>query len=239
MSAADDNTDDTLPARIARVQARLAAACQRAGRDPSSVTLLAVSKTFPADTVRQAHQAGLHRFGESYAQELRDKARELAALPLEWHFVGRLQRNKLKYVVGTAALIHAVDSTALAGAIAERAQAAGRVQPVLLEVNLGGEASKGGVTEAELPALIAACGKLPALELQGLMTLPPHTDDPEGARPHFRRLAELARAHGLGVLSMGMSHDAEVAIDCGATIVRIGTALFGERSAAVPPPTSA
>ena len=225
----------TVAERWCEVTARVAAACERAGRPAGEVTVVAVSKTHPAAAVREALAAGAADFGENYAQELDGKAAELAGAPLRWHFIGRLQRNKARLVAGRVALIHAVDSAELAGEIARRA--GGAVQPILLAVNLGGEASKGGVTAEAAPAVAAALAGLAGVSLDGLMTMPPPADDPEASRPHFVGLRALRDrlADQLGrplpVLSMGMSHDFEVAIACGATHLRIGTAIFGSRPA--------
>lgn len=216
------------------VQARVAAACERAGRSAAEVTIVAVSKTHPADAIRAALAAGATDFGENYAQELAAKAAELAgAGAIRWHFIGRLQRNKARLIAGRVALVHAVDTVELADEIARRA--GGAVQPILLAVKLGGEATKGGVTPDTAPALARALAAVAGTSLDGLMTMPPPSDDPEASRPHFDTLRvlrdrlqdQLGRA--LPVLSMGMSHDFEVAIACGATHVRIGTAIFGAR----------
>jgi pyridoxal phosphate enzyme (YggS family) len=223
------------------VEARVAAACERAGRPAGEVTIVAVSKTHPADAIRAAHAAGATDFGENYAQELATKAAELAgAAPaaeppraLRWHFIGRLQRNKARFVAGRVALVHAVESVELAEELARRA--GGAVQPILLAVNLGGEATKGGITADAAPALASALAAVAGTSLDGLMTMPPPSDDPEASRPYFDGLRALRDrlADQLGrplpVLSMGMSHDFEVAIACGATHVRIGTAIFGTR----------
>lgn len=222
----------SLEARLAAVRADIAAACAACGRDPASVTLVAVSKTRPAEAVREALAAGQVDFGENYAQELRDKADQLGAGP-RWHFIGALQRNKVKYVVGRASLVHDVDSLAIAEEIGRRSLP-GRTA-VLVGVNVGDEAQKSGVPAADALALARAVAAVPGVELRGLMCIPPPTDDPEDAAPHFRRLAELAargRAEGLPLheLSMGMSHDYPVAIREGATLVRVGTAIFGARA---------
>jgi len=218
------------------IEARIVSACEAAGRDPSTVRLLAVSKTKPDAAVQEALDAGQRAFGENYAQELRDKAKAFAdADPApEWHFIGHLQRNKVKYAVGKAALIHAVDSTRLATAIGERAARAGLEQGVLVEVNVGGEASKSGVPPEEALALCAAIEDIEGVAVKGLMTIPPFQEDPADVAPFFDRLAALAaegRARGLPLteLSMGMSHDFEVAVAHGATIIRVGTAIFGAR----------
>jgi hypothetical protein len=221
---------DTIAARWAEVRAHVAAACERAGRAPGDVTIVAVSKTHPASAIREAAAAGATDFGENYAQELATKQAELA-VP-RWHFIGRLQRNKAKLVAGRVALVHAVDSEELAAELAKRAAG---IQPILLAVNLAGETTKGGVTADTAPALAQRIAALANVRLDGLMTMPPPSDDPETSRPVFEALRELrdriSRELGrpLPVLSMGMSGDYEVAIQCGATHVRIGTAIFGRR----------
>jgi PLP dependent protein len=219
-----------LAERVARVRERVAEAARRAGRNQTEVTLIAVSKTHPPELVREAHRAGLTAFGENYVQELRAKQTALADIAdLAWHFVGGLQRNKAKEVVGRVALLHALDGVPLAEALSRRAPA-GVVQDVLVEVNVGGEASKAGVAPADLPALLGALPAFPGVRCRGLMAIPPPALRPEDNRPHFRALAALARAHGLAELSMGMSDDFEVAIEEGATLVRVGTAIFGPRA---------
>jgi len=228
----------TIAVRWQQITARVAAACARAGRAAADVTIVAVSKTHPADAIRAAALAGATDFGENYAQELVAKAAELAAgaspPAIRWHFIGRLQRNKARLIAGRVALVHAVDSVELAEELGKRA--GGAVQPILLAVNLGGEATKGGVTADTAPAIARALVAVPGVSLDGLMTMPPPADDPEASRPHFAGLRtlrdrlqdDLGRA--LPVLSMGMSHDFEVAIEEGATLVRVGTALFGSRT---------
>jgi pyridoxal phosphate enzyme (YggS family) len=196
-------------------------------RIPAGVTLVAVSKTHPAEAIREAYAAGQRDFGENYAQEWRDKADALADLAdLRWHFVGGLQTNKVKVLAGRVHLVHAVDRVELARELSRRFGQKGAVARVLLEVNTGAEATKGGCTPADAPALAASVRALPAIELAGLMCMPPPEDDP---RPHFRLLRDLRDRLGLRELSMGMSADWETAIAEGATIVRIGTAIFGER----------
>jgi len=211
-------------ARLAEVRARIVAACARAGRDPTSVTLVAVSKSQPLEKLREAAAAGQRVFGENYAQELGGKASSLPGC--EWHFIGALQTNKVKRVVGQAALIHTCDRLALAEEISKRARNAGVVQRVLLEVNVGREPQKAGVHPEGAAALLEQVRAMPGLRCEGLMCIPPATGDP---RPHFRALRELAQQLGLAQLSMGMSADYEAAIEEGATLVRVGTAIFGER----------
>jgi PLP dependent protein len=194
---------------------------------PAGVTLVAVSKTHPADAVREAYAAGQRDFGENYAQEWREKADALADLPdLRWHFIGGLQTNKVKVLAGRVAAIHTVDRIELAREISKRFAAKGAVARVYLEVNLGGEASKSGCAPAEAPGLAGAVRALPAVEVLGLMTIPPPDDDP---RPHFRALRALRDRLGLAGLSMGMSADWQAAIEEGSTCVRVGTAIFGQR----------
>jgi pyridoxal phosphate enzyme (YggS family) len=205
--------------RLLVVQKQISAACAAAGRSPSEITLVAVSKTQPIEACREALDAGQRFLGENYAQELRDKAR---ALPeARWHFIGPLQRNKVKYVVGTAELIHGVDSQALLDEIGKRAPG----QRCLIQVNTGEEPQKSGVRAAELPALLDEFSRR-KMVCEGLMCIPPVDEDP---RPHFVRLRELAVKHSLKELSMGMSADYEIAIAEGATLIRVGTALFGPR----------
>ena len=210
---------------LAHVRERIGAACARAGRDPASVKLIAVGKTKPIELLREALQAGQTIFGENYAQELRDKA---DALPgAEWHFIGALQTNKAKLVVGRAALIHTCDRIGLAQELSKRAKTAGVTQRVLLEVNVGREPQKAGVLPEETAALLDQVRALPALACEGLMCIPPAEGD---ARRHFRSLRQLAERLGLRELSMGMTADYEAAIEEGATLVRVGTAIFGERN---------
>ncbi len=215
---------------LLRVRERIEAAAARAGRDPACVQLVAVSKTQPAEAVREAYEAGQRLFGENYAQELRDKAQLLADLPdLRFHFIGRLQRNKAKYVAPVASMMESLDDLDVARELAKRAAAAVRALRTLVEVNLG-EEQKGGVPESELASFVEQVRALGALRLDGLMCIPPFSDDAERSRPYFARLRELAERLGLAVLSMGMSTDYEVAIEEGATLVRVGTAIFGPRS---------
>jgi pyridoxal phosphate enzyme (YggS family) len=225
-----------IAATLAAVTERLARAAESAGRDPASVRLVAVSKTKPAEAVREAYAAGQRAFGENYAQELEAKARALADLPaIEWHFIGHLQTNKAKVVARAAHVVHTVDSAVLARELAKRARAAGRAapMPVLVEVNVGAEPQKHGVAPGDLAEVLAAVRAEDALALRGLMTMPPFGDLAR-ARQVFETLATLRNLHGgvteLPELSMGMSDDLEVAIACGATLVRVGTAIFGARA---------
>lgn len=206
---------------LKEVRERIAQACARAGRAQGSVTLAAVSKGQPMEKIHAAFEAGQTVFAENYAQELREKSSALPAA--EWHFIGALQSNKARMVVGRAALIHTCDRISLARELAKRAEG---VQRVLLEVNIGREPQKSGVPPEEAPGLLDAVRALPQLRCEGLMCIPPAEGDP---RPHFRALRELGEKLGLPELSMGMSADYEAAIEEGATIVRVGTAIFGER----------
>lgn len=226
--------------RLARVRERIAAAAARAGRDPAQIVLVAVSKTVDSARIVEAARSGLGDLGESYVQEARQKIpaveAALAAGPSpRWHFIGRLQRNKAKDVARLFDSVHSVDRSELAQELDRRAGALGRRLDVLLQVSLCGEPQKGGVAEAELPALVDACAGLSSLRLAGLMTVPAD-GDAELARPVFarlRRLRDALRVHlgpdALPFLSMGMSGDFEVAIEEGATHVRVGTAIFGPR----------
>lgn len=225
--------------RLAAVEARIAAACARAGRDPSEVTLVAVTKTHPAEVVAAAAAAGIGHVGENRVQELvakREALPDLAAAgaPVAWHHIGRVQTNKARDLVRHADLVHGVASLHAAEALAAKAVQAGRVLPVLVQVNVSGEASKDGVAPDEAPALVSAVAALDGVRLDGLMGIAAPSDDPEAARPAFRLLRTLrdaARTNALPLpmLSMGMSDDVEVAIEEGATHVRVGSALFGPR----------
>ncbi len=221
----------TVSARLAAVRRRLDAACVAAGRAPAEVTLVAVSKTHPLPALHEAHALGQVHFGESYAQELRDKTAQWPRPELRWHFIGHLQRNKAKYVAPVAYRVHAVDSVALGGALARRAPAG---IDVLIEVNLGGEESKAGVAPAETLPLVRQLAGVEGVRVRGLMCLPPFREDPEDVGPFFAELADLAArcradGHDTTELSMGMTHDFEVAVRHGATWVRVGTAIFGPR----------
>ena len=223
---------------LAAVRGRLEQAARAAGRDPGAIRLVAISKTFPADAVRAAFAAGQVDFGENRVQEALQKIRETAELHSRWHLVGHLQTNKARKVAGPFAYVHSVDSVELLERL-DQAATAERTSPrLLIQVDLAGEATKFGAAEAALPALFEAAAGLQSAEVVGLMVLPPYAEDPEQARPWFRRLREirdqLTRAGvppaRLRELSMGMSHDFHVAVEEGATIVRVGTAIFGERN---------
>ena len=217
---------EILAERLAAVRLRIARAAERAHRDPSGIMLLAVTKVFPAQAIRDAYALGLREFGENYVQEFAVKAPQVRDLAgARYHLIGHLQSNKSGLAAELFDAIQTVDSPKLA----HRLESAGRKLEVMLEVKLSGETAKSGADPAALPELIAAVRECSHLTLTGLMTMPPWSDDPEAARPHFRRLRELAERHGLSGLSMGMSHDLETAIEEGATCVRVGTALFGAR----------
>jgi pyridoxal phosphate enzyme (YggS family) len=226
-----------LRARLADVRDRIARAAGRAGRDPATIRLVAISKTFSADHVRAAADCGQLDFGENKLQEALEKMDRTADLPLRWHLVGHLQSNKAKKAGGRFDEVHSVDETAIAARLDEGALAAGRSIRLLVQVNLAAEPSKYGVAADKVPAILDSAGRLHAARFVGLMVLPPAVDDPEQARPYFRAVRTLRDnlvSRGvdkafLGELSMGMSHDFETAIEEGATLVRIGTAIFGDR----------
>jgi len=226
---------EELAGRLARLKEELAEAAERAGRKPEDVTLVAVSKYHPASDVRDLSLAGQVDFGENYVQEALGKQEELADLKLRWHFIGGLQSNKAKYVAGKFGLVHSVDSSKLAQALHKKATSLGLVQDILLQVNIAGEVQKSGITEEELPRLAEEAMAAEGLRLVGLMTMPPFFDEPERARPVFARLRELRDGleARLGVrlphLSMGMTGDFVPAVEEGATLVRIGTRIFGSR----------
>ena len=202
-------------------------AAARSGRNASGITLLAVTKKFPAELLREAWEAGLREFGENYVQEFEEKYPLLTDLEgARFHLIGYLQSNKTNVASRLFDVIQTVDTPKLA----RRLDAAGKPLDVMVEVKLSGEGSKAGAAPESLPELVAAVRECGHLRLLGLMTMPPWSDDPEQSRPYFVRLRELAAAHGLEQLSMGMSHDLEVAIEEGATLVRVGTGLFGPRT---------
>jgi pyridoxal phosphate enzyme (YggS family) len=213
--------------RIEEVRERIERAARRAGRRAGEITLVAVTKTFPAAAVREAFDLGLREFGENYIQEFEAKRAEIGALPgARFHFIGHLQSNKARRAADLFDVVQTIDTAKLARRLSEAAAAP---LEVMLEVKLSPERTKGGAPPEELPGLIEAVRCCPNLSLTGLMTMPPWAEDPEASRPYFRRLRQLAEAGSLTKLSMGMSHDLEVAIEEGATHVRVGTALFGER----------
>ena len=226
---------------IAEVRERLAVAARRAGRRPEEIALMAVTKTHPPERIREAHAAGLRLFGENRVQEFAGKASTLADLPgAEWHMIGHLQTNKAGKAAELFAAVDSVDSVKLAEKLDAAARSLGRKLAVLIEINVGGESAKSGVAPdlRDLEELLQAVPRFEALEFRGLMTVPPFTDDPTEARPYFRKLRGLRDAisarklpHvGTDAISMGMSHDFEVAIEEGSTCIRVGTAIFGERS---------
>jgi len=217
----------TIRDNLAAVEQRIRAACARAGRARDQVTLVAVSKTFPASFVDEAITAGATHIGENRVQEARDKKPRVHGAA-RWHLIGHLQSNKAKDAVRLFDMIETVDSAELAGKLARAAEAAGKVQEVLLEVNLGNEPQKSGVTPADLETLAREVRAFAPLRLLGLMAIPPH-GTPQETREHFRRLRTLRDKLGLQHLSMGMTEDFEAAIEEGSTIVRIGRAIFGER----------
>jgi pyridoxal phosphate enzyme (YggS family) len=227
-----------LRTRLAAVRDRLARAARRVRRDPASVRLVAVSKTFSAEHVRAAASAGQVDFGENKVQEALQKIAQTSDLPLRWHLIGHLQSNKARKAAAEFAAIHSVDDAALVGKLDEAAHAAGRTVELLVQVDLAGEATKHGAREEALAAIFEAARVCRSARVVGLMVLPPATNDPEGARPYFRKLREirdglLARSVDgsmLSELSMGMSHDFEVAVEEGSTLVRVGSAIFGERT---------
>lgn len=225
---------------IADVRSRIEAAARRAGRNSSVITLMAVSKTFPAESVREAHAAGVRVFGENRVQEFAGKVDALRSLPgAEWHLIGHLQSNKAAKAVELFSAVDSIDSLKLAEKLNAAAEKLGKSLPVLIEINVGGEEAKSGIGlgSGELSRILINAETWKSLAVRGLMTVPPYTDDPEGARPYFRRLREIrekiAARHlpgvSMDVLSMGMSHDFEVAIEEGSTCVRVGTGIFGER----------
>ena len=226
-----------IDANVDTIRRRIAAACKRVGRTPDEVTLVAIAKTFPAEVIREAVRAGVPDIGENYVQELLAKREQLAAEQIRWHFVGHLQSNKVRHIAPWVALIHAVDSLGVAQELDRRAARAGRVIDLLVEVNTTGEETKFGFSPDATVSFLRSLDSLAHIRVAGLMTVGPFLPDPEESRPMFRRLHQLrdeARALGqanvtMQHLSMGMTGDFEVAVEEGATLVRIGTALFGSR----------
>ena len=212
---------------MAEVRGRIAAAAARAGRNPSEITLMAVTKLFPADTIRSAYALGLRDFGENYVQEFEGKAPHVGDLEdARFCLIGHLQSNKARKAAELFDMVQTIDSAKLA----RRLDEAGRAIDIMIEVKLSAEDAKSGAGAEGLPLLIDGIRACRNLRLLGLMTMPPWCDDPEASRPYFRQLRQLAERHGLAQLSMGMSHDMETAIEEGATCVRVGTALFGART---------
>jgi pyridoxal phosphate enzyme (YggS family) len=230
-----------LKEKLTRIRERIAKAAKDCGRDPRSVHLVAVSKTMPAEKVKEAIEAGVDILGENYIQEARDKISKLSDHTVSWHFIGHLQSNKAKYAVKLFDVIHSVDSVKLVREIDKQAKKNDKVQKILLQVNIAGEDQKSGVKPVEIPNLLKEISERENVSVLGMMTMPPFFDDPEKARPFFRQLREmrdmlqqkflsqLDPSVSLDELSMGMSGDFEAAIEEGATLVRVGTAIFGER----------
>ena len=223
---------------IESVDERISAACARAGRDRSEVSLICVTKTKPKEMLQEAYEAGQRDFGENKVQEICRKKPDLPP-DIRWHMIGHLQRNKVRQLIGQTAMIHSVDSLRLAETISAEAVKAGIRIPVLIEVNMAGEESKFGLAKEDVEELVRAAAALEGIQISGLMTIAPYTEDPETNRPYFAGLRELAVDIGqkcidnvsMSVLSMGMTGDFEVAIEEGATHIRVGTGIFGERIA--------
>jgi pyridoxal phosphate enzyme (YggS family) len=225
---------DTIEKRLQAVKSRIARACAAAGRDPRDIVLVAVSKTFPADAVRAAHAAGQRDFGENHAQDAVAKIDALGDLDLVWHFIGPIQSNKTRSIAAHFAWVHSIDRLKIAERLAAQRPEALPPLQACIQVNVSGEATKSGVAPAEAPALARAVAALPRLRLRGLMAIPEPTDDPALQRRRFESLRDLrdrlaADGFALDTLSMGMSDDLEAAIAAGATMVRVGTAIFGAR----------
>ncbi|MCD8346467.1 MAG: YggS family pyridoxal phosphate-dependent enzyme [Lachnospiraceae bacterium] len=222
------------------VEEKVVQACARAGRNRDEVLLIAVSKTKPVEMIEEIYREGIRDFGENHPQEIREKFPQLPA-DVRWHMIGHLQTNKIKYIIERACMVHSVDSFHLAEAISKAAVKSNRVMPVLVEVNMAGEESKFGVAPQETEALIRQIAPLPGIRVEGLMTIAPYTDNPEDNRIYFREMKKLNVDIGaknidnvsMRHLSMGMTGDYEVAIEEGATMVRVGTGIFGARSYAV------
>ncbi len=229
-----------ITANLHTIQQLISQTCQRCGRNPAEIELVAVSKKKPASLIEQAFSAGQPLFGESYVQEFVDKHQQLDQ-DIRWHFIGALQSNKVKYLRGRTELIHSVDRLSLAREINKQWGSIEQIANILIQVNIGAETSKAGVNVADAADLITTVAALPNIHIQGLMALPPYHDDPEQIRPYFRQLRQLAEqiaehATNQGLtnvtmktLSMGMSHDFAIAIEEGATLIRVGTAIFGAR----------
>ena len=225
----------SLAENLSVVENRLAAVLERTGRRREEITLLAVSKVFPASAIEEAYSLGLREFGENYVQEFETKHPVVSQLPgARFHFIGHLQSNKARRAAEIFDVIQTIDTAKLARRLDETARERGVTLDAMIEVKLSEEQSKAGADPAILPQLIEAISGCPNLRLTGLMTMPPWSEDPEQSRPYFRRLRQLAGQHSLPQLSMGMSHDFEAAIEEGSTIIRIGTALFGRRKKPAP-----
>jgi len=232
----EDRGMDQIRDRIEAVRIRIRKAAERCGRDPATVGLVAASKTKPVEMIREAVAGGVHLLGENYIQEAREKIRALSDGAVSWHLIGHLQTNKAKYAVRLFDLIHSVDTLKLAGELDKEARKIDKIQPILIQVNIGEDPAKSGAAAQETQNLIREVSLLKNLSVRGMMTIPPFFDDPERVRPYFKALSDLRDrisgtiAHvSLKELSMGMTGDFEVAIECGATLVRIGTAIFGIR----------
>lgn len=222
----DQTGGESLAERYAAVRERMAAACARTGRQESDVSLLAVTKVFPATVIEDAYALGMREFGENYVQEFEGKRPLLPNLEgVRYHLIGHLQSNKSRKTAELFDVVQTVDT----GKLARRLDECGKPMEVMIEVKLSPEEAKYGCAPEDIPALLEAIGACPRLKLTGLMTMPPWDEDAEKSRPYFAKLQELGARHGLKKLSMGMSHDLEVAIEEGSTIVRVGTALFGRR----------
>ena len=222
---------------LLQIRSRIAAACERSGREPGDVRLIAVSKTKPVEMIREAYAEGQTEFGENKVQEMCQKAEELPELPITWHLIGHLQKNKVRKAVAVAAMIHSVDTVELAAEIQKEAARIGKVQDILLEVNVAAEESKFGFRPDEVSAAAEEINRMPNVNLCGLMTVAPYTENPSENRVFFRQLRKLAvdiqskKTDNVSVccISMGMSNDFEEAVEEGATMVRVGSLIFGER----------
>lgn len=230
-------TEESIAARVRGILSNVHAAAEKSGRDPSRVRLVAATKTVSVERIREGVDAGLSLLGENRVQEALPKIEALAKTQVQWHFIGQLQRRKVRSIIGLFALIHSVDSVELAHEIDRRAGDAGLVQDVLLEVNVGGESTKAGFRPDDLVQLVATMAPLTHLRIKGLMAIPPPTADAESARPYFIQIRDLAKAVAaeaipgvtMDELSMGMSNDYTIAVEEGATLVRVGSAIFGAR----------
>ena len=226
----------SIQSAIREVEDKISAACKRVGRSPQEVTLIAVSKTMPVEAIREAMECGMIEFGENRPQELRDKQAEITE-DLHWHMIGSLQTNKLKYVIGKTVLIHSVDSVHLACAIHEMSEKKGLTTEILLEINIAGEESKHGISPEALEDTVREISKLSCVKIRGLMTVAPYTENSEENRVYFKQMKQLMVDINsknidnvyMDMLSMGMTGDYEVAIEEGATLVRVGTGIFGHR----------